>query len=376
MSKYIITLKPTDAYFFGQEIVRVLGNKQSYFQHSADLPQQTTLLGMLRYQILKQNKQIPLKNYSLACKLVGKKSFIVGNDSNVDFGVIKSISPLFLIEEDDENNPYFLFDKRFSKSEENLQSLFIEESSKCDVVNGFNLYNRKAYILKSDDNNIYSPKDGFWSGYMDLGNDSNKIDTGELFKSQIKVGINKNSNGAILDNAFYKMEYKMMEKHWAMAFIADVDCTEMEFLRECEDFAFMGKERSLFRMSVKKVNENKLADKIERCDKIPTNNNSDEIFRVTFLSDCFVEDEKDFYNNSLFANIETVHFRNLSYIMEEGNNYSEKPTKSRGYNLIKRGSEVFTNEIQSLNNIIKGGHISKQFYKIGYNHTLIEKMNK
>ena len=55
MSKvtYKITLTPVEGYFFGGETTFGEGQAKNYFAKSNLLPQETALLGMLRYQILK-----------------------------------------------------------------------------------------------------------------------------------------------------------------------------------------------------------------------------------------------------------------------------------------------------------------------------------
>ncbi|MCD4734595.1 MAG: hypothetical protein K8R53_01000, partial [Bacteroidales bacterium] len=82
MSKYLIKLSPVDTYFFGQENKYRKKHKEGkketvadYYQASLLFPQQTSILGLLRYYILQQNKQIPVKDKAFAEKLVGRQSF-------------------------------------------------------------------------------------------------------------------------------------------------------------------------------------------------------------------------------------------------------------------------------------------------------------
>lgn len=106
MSKYQITLKPVDKFFFGGDMTfKVEGqegfNEQysSYIIRSTMFPQQTSLLGMLRFLLLRNggkdvfaNGQI--QNQAMADALIGAKSFTVNeglHDENA-FGKIKSLS--------------------------------------------------------------------------------------------------------------------------------------------------------------------------------------------------------------------------------------------------------------------------------------------
>ena len=82
MSSYLVTLKPLEPYFFGGERTFSFGeraNKEivtysNYFIKSEDLMSQTTLLGALRFLILKMNGKLNLPS-SETIDLVGKASF-------------------------------------------------------------------------------------------------------------------------------------------------------------------------------------------------------------------------------------------------------------------------------------------------------------
>ena len=115
MSKYLLKIKPLDSFFFGQEDKyrkRIDSTKKGglatvadYFQRSAYFPQQTTVLGMLRYYLLLMNNQIPIKNKDLAKELIGERSFD-SNQNGQEFGKIENISPVFIVDEIQEK---FLF---------------------------------------------------------------------------------------------------------------------------------------------------------------------------------------------------------------------------------------------------------------------------
>jgi CRISPR-associated protein Cmr3 len=57
MAKYLIKLYPIDRYFFGSDVTFGADNS-NYFVRSVYFPQQTTLLGMLRYYLLLQNNML------------------------------------------------------------------------------------------------------------------------------------------------------------------------------------------------------------------------------------------------------------------------------------------------------------------------------
>ncbi|WP_431430010.1 type III-B CRISPR module-associated Cmr3 family protein [Bacteroides hominis] len=61
---YLITLTPMDWFFFGGERTLDDGKSADYISYSNKFPQQSALLGMIRYQLLKQHNllsQFPYK---------------------------------------------------------------------------------------------------------------------------------------------------------------------------------------------------------------------------------------------------------------------------------------------------------------------------
>ena len=115
--RYLIQLKPLTPYFFGGE--NTFGynveKNESYIIHSMLLPQQTSILGMIRKKILdeesnashsqfklKEDFKYPQEEWSIIDKRIGTDSFDL-KKTKQSFGHIKSISPVFIIH----NNFYF-----------------------------------------------------------------------------------------------------------------------------------------------------------------------------------------------------------------------------------------------------------------------------
>ena len=116
MADFYVTLEPLEPYFFGSE--RKLGDGISeagsfYFIQSEFVPSQTTLLGMIRFFLLGQSGGIR-DDYQVDESLIGKSSFILSESIFEDFhkdkvrsvddvqdcGVIKSTSPLLLVDDE------------------------------------------------------------------------------------------------------------------------------------------------------------------------------------------------------------------------------------------------------------------------------------
>lgn len=104
MMRYKIKLTPLDRFFFGGE--NVFGaeggqkeRRRSYLVHSNILPQQTSLLGMLREQLLTQNDLLldagsNGERRQKAADLVGETGFSARQDG--PFGLIRALSPVLI----------------------------------------------------------------------------------------------------------------------------------------------------------------------------------------------------------------------------------------------------------------------------------------
>lgn len=107
--RYLVRMTPLEPYSFGTERnFAYPGEEQmkaTYFVDSACVPEQTTVLGMLRYEVLKQSGDFTLKprggytpeEKEQMGKLVGCSNLDFESLSN-SFGVILGISPVFLME--------------------------------------------------------------------------------------------------------------------------------------------------------------------------------------------------------------------------------------------------------------------------------------
>lgn len=97
--RYMVRLKPIDCYYFGGETTLGEGKAQNYYVKSNRLPQVSALVGIIRYEILRQNGLLSydpeqggmLKQVE---QLVGPQGFSMGDGSNA-FGIIRKLSPLF-----------------------------------------------------------------------------------------------------------------------------------------------------------------------------------------------------------------------------------------------------------------------------------------
>ena len=153
MSKYLIKLKPIGKYFFGGDMTFEVGDKSnkdynskysSYIIVSNKFPQQTSLLGMLRYLLLTKSPEVfslvknQITNKSDAANVIGQASFSVMPDHKLDekqdsrFGKIVSIGPCFLLHEYSKEDG--LVEEYFLSAPKDYQLIISFENSLKDGV--------------------------------------------------------------------------------------------------------------------------------------------------------------------------------------------------------------------------------------------------
>ena len=102
---HFVRLIPYGKYFFGGESYADSTDRAFYFQRSRMLPQQTSLLGLVRHQLLLQNDKIhfnkgadQLKDVQTAqtALMIGTQSFDPEDSSVNIYGIINQLSPVFL----------------------------------------------------------------------------------------------------------------------------------------------------------------------------------------------------------------------------------------------------------------------------------------
>ena len=217
----LITLKPLMPFFFGYE--NTFGKKgTNYYVKSALFPQQSAILGMLRREILLQAGLLTRKlrdewvdehKSEVAKKLVGSGKFKSFNDE-IDIGVIKSISPVFLKKKE---KYYFLMPNiKGIKKQKGYYLVDFEEG-----------YKNFGFVLKDLDGN---KEPLFFS--------ENK---GAFIESEM-VGNSLKDNE---DAFFKKIVYNL--NGFEFAFYADIDFDLKDSVVK------LGADNSLFKMQVKDV---------------------------------------------------------------------------------------------------------------------------
>lgn len=257
-NNYLIRLFPEEPFFFGGEKSFGNGDGQSYFVKSNYFPQQTGLLGLLRFQLLKQNNMLNQQDPDL----IGPDSFSA-EKAQQDFGKIKSLSPVFIQEGTDAVVASYLplsFDYGFFDSLE-IESRRLNGSQQGKVkrsnhktqiphLEGYNSKNGLAKVL------IESKGEKFKNYDFDIK--KKKEEHNGVYIHESRVGILKDKAFPGEDDAFYRQEYLNLAKGYSFSFFASIDD------KLIDDLVWLGKEKPFFRMVVTQAEETSLSTCLHR----------------------------------------------------------------------------------------------------------------
>jgi len=343
--KYRIKLKPLGKYFFGGEKrfkkSTYKGEKpKSYYIKSRALPQQTSVLGMLRFEVLKQFDGFDIKKYSEYTsedhnqmkKLIGSESFSIEED-NQDFGCIQLIGPVNLYHEEKGLLNKTPFNHNISNGDKGFYTPYQLKS-----YDGFS--NHKGVCILEE----YNPKSGLTNNWLTVKNAIVENDT--IFKTYEEVGnliIDKKEDD---EKGFFKQDFKTLNNHFYFTFALEIDGS----IQLKDSIVELGKERSSFFMTIEEItNETKLDTYDDK---------------IIFRSDAFLTREQldKIRENTKFSIVQENEFRNLR--RKKGNeNYQFVEMK---YNFIKKSSVYYLKDDKK-SDILTIIRNNKNLLKIGYN---------
>ncbi len=357
---YRIELEPLGDFFFGGE--NTFGentsnndnsraqkekDKKNYFAKSTRFPQQSALLGMLRFELLKEKALLPLsQNKDEARQLIGGKSFdFERNRFDFDFGIIEKISPLFLADSGQDFIPV-PFDFKYQDD--------------ITWLNDNRVYIAGTVKTRQIDILTYDVKKHSYESHYIGSHDKDKKPYAEsvFFKPAVKVGLNtiKNRDGDDKE-AYFKQEFIRMKGNHHFAFYAQL---KEDVFEETKDrLIFLGGEQSMFRMKIKKA-ENTYEQVCKRL--------FDAKDKIILISDAYISSEqKEVLDESTdFAWSDTVVFRNIKTSVKETTDYIAKPCKSSKVHLIKKGSVFYYSSSEARNKIIES-ITNSNLQKCGFN---------
>lgn len=313
---------PLEAYMFGTDQKfkypdEKLTGKESYFIKSNEVPEQTTILGLLRFLILKQKGLFHSdfhyneEERKIINSYIGSDSFCFEKTEEQDFGYIKEISPVFLM---DEIGNYYIKNPFHNKKGIGYAPI---ELTKEEIETS-------AGRIRIPKVGEYDAKKGYALGYYNLKNGSIYND---IFSSNIILG-NRKSDKGTEDDSFFKKEVIKMRKGYSFAVYVDI--TE-DILPE-KEIGYMGLRKSAFLVTSKPVKENNLICLIKSAFS-----ESAELWTYA-LSDLFVQGDVSY---DTFCIVEEKRMRNLETLYGEKSYVKKLRRSERQFNMIQKGSVFF-----------------------------------
>ena len=353
MSKYQITLTPVDKFFFGGDMTFQVGtdtefNEQfsSYIIRSSMFPQQTSLLGMLRFLILRNDsnsfKNGQIANKTEAKKLIGERSFTVNEDHHENaFGLIKGISHVRI--------------RRTLNGEASDLEFAPLMGELAFQGASYGTYNLADICIPALSKQEYDAKKGLSAKLTD-GTDL--IDLENVFVEDRRIGIDRNiKTGKVEESALFKQisyRFNNEKARYCFVFEATVD-DALNFESYSGQLVSIGGDNSQFVIGISKAADSKCG--------ITSMNNAICLLSPTFLTRAEAQTAK-------FAITRLIPFRFLKSEMDKVKSYhilSGNLTRSDRYELYAPGSVFYfenNEQKEAFEGFIKA---KKEFRQIGYN---------
>lgn len=339
--KYLVKMTPLEPYSFGTdqsfkfEGVKNLG-KDTYYVRSKEIPEQTTVLGMLRYLIL-QNEGLLKTDFLYTAeekvsmsRAIGPDSFSFAKTEPQDFGMLQNISPVFLVDRENHNyvkNPFHNKSKETGYAPMEMEAEMIPTSS--GVI----------HLLKKKE---FDAKKGYAGGYYCLYDGTIVHD---LFHSMMLTGNCKNSRNNSQEDGFFKREVISLKEGYSFAVYA-----EAERLPE-RAIAYMGQKKSAFLVTAQQVED---VDLMVQIQKAFSGGKGTWMYAASDL----VVSCTPTYDS--FCIVEQKRLQNLETVYEEKNHTKRLKKSNKQYNLICAGSVFYDHFPLELS--------QKNYQKIGYNY--------
>lgn len=322
--KYLVKITPLEPYAFGDDRNFVYPGekstgKETYFVRSKNVPEQTSILGLLRYLILQENGLLKTDfTYSPDERLkmrecIGERSFTYLETEPQDFGWIKEVSPVFLVN---------------ANGEILVKNPFHNKAEACGyepmpMEHGIETSHGVLSLPKAGE---YDAKNGYARGYINLTTKEIRCD---LFETKAVSGNRKNEKNGSDDGAFFKRELKALKDGYSFAVF-----TEAEKLPE-KVIGYMGKKKSAFLIEATRVESTDLEQMVKECFS-----EGDTWFYA--LSDIVLLGEQEYKE---FCIVEEKYQRNLETVHDADNRLKRLRKSEIRHHLIQSGS-VFYGEPQ------------------------------
>lgn len=376
--KFLITLKPIDKFFFGGDMTFTISNKKeeqanerfsSYIIRSSYFPQQTSLLGMLRFLLLSNSDffadgKIKDEAKDDVINLIGPKSFVVSSE-NGTFGQIEELGACFLIDKNSEDNVWYSFapfDYDPSSPEEKKSESEVSDTNTIKLLGSG--VNGKEFTLPKL--NWYKAKEGYKPRL--LGSNNKYISISDIFVEDRRIGIARDIKSGKTDNSglFKQISYRFKNYNddkdngfkkiadWHFAFYVTVadDCKIETY---SGNIVSVGGDNSQFEFRCEKCEDKRIPTVCEDVKKVvlqsPTYIKRGDLKEVTFFMSQVIP----------FRFMQTKVATTTDYTLKAGYQRSCK------YELYAPGSVFYFKKEEDAKKFKKALKSYQAFRQIGYN---------
>lgn len=345
--KYIVRLRPVGSYFFGGEVTFGDGANQNYLVCSRILPQASALLGLMRYVILEEHNLLEKDDPKVRESwpdLIGERAFSV-EDPQDNYGVILSISPIFVEKRSDDANAEqeiftpcpmdYGYDVELI-SERKISYSKGHSKPQCKITK-IDCKTPTPFTFKDFHNYEY---------WVSSKKDSGLLKASEIFQYDECVGITKNTGLADDEKAYFKQTMIRMAERYNFLFslvtsedilVKSESGEEPVKMDRLSQIVYLGGNRSAFKMTIEPIGDGK-----DHIDVFKKKLQKDD--RVLLLSDAFIPaEERDKFD---FIWGESIDNRYVS-----DTHKWRKDNRSSLYHLLGRGSVIYhsnKNELEAL----------------------------
>lgn len=357
MNKYLVKLTPLGKYFFGGDMTFKSGRKDgnddekyaSYIIHSFKTPQQTSLLGMMRFLLLSNDgeafdvKNNRIKDKAVADTLIGEKSFCVSDAHKENhFGKIGRIGPCFLYNTEDKKAYFRILppDRRITFADAPVKA----------VINGAEVELPKIRVDKNGKEEAYTGKDGMDVCYASLDK-SHVLKEKDLFTEDSRIGIAKNEKGKSDTAAFYKQISYRLKRGFCFAFEVE---TEVDLTTYQNRLVQLGADSSSFLLEVER-------------NTVGYPQSKDNL-QVVLVSDAYIKSTENLGIRFAVTRVRPFRFLHTGNSKNPQNyNTRYNSIRQKRYDLYEAGSVFYFKDKDSRDKFCEYLDSFKEFTQIGYN---------
>ncbi len=268
---YLLTFTPFGRYYFGTS----RSFAESFFAVSQKFPGQTTILGCLRYILLIQNgfgltKNPKKENLSSYYSLTGKSVMNSLDEVDPDLGIIKKISPVFIVKNDlSGSQTDYLFELPCDVVRTKSGVRIKDYNQKPGTKNNSNRISEDTAYSKSFEEKDFVCDDKlggreFWLNYL-KGLINGLSDKDEVFISDKQPGLGRDPNKRTAnEKEFYVKKDYRLKKNYSFGVIVHLDDSNLNINNNSNtkkwklenDDVRLGGENSWFRMKILPFTDN------------------------------------------------------------------------------------------------------------------------